>query len=107
MPDSIGPMRPVFFVKEEEADFARHLEKRLLELPLSSGILFVGVSVEPTTSPVDKAPTYCFWIGCHRDFEEQLMVDLVRHVFDEEIKHGLRVQVEAHRGIGRSFLEKR
>lgn len=102
MPDSIGPMRPVFFVKEEEADLARQMEKRLLELPLASGLLFVGVSVEPGVEPV-----YCFWIGCHRDFEESLMADIVRNLFNEEIKSGMKVRVEAHRGIGRSFLEKR
>lgn len=102
MPDTIGPMRPVFFVKDEEADLARQFEKRLLELPLMSGVLFVGVSVEP-----GEIPVYCFWVGCHRNFEESVVHSLVQHTFDQEIKAGVQIKVEAHRGIGRSFLEKR
>lgn len=105
MPDTIPTMRPVFFVKDEEADLARQLEKRLLDLPLVSGILFVGVSVKPARG--ETPPIYCFWVGCHRDFEEEAMVALVRHVFDEDIKAGLLIKVDVHRGIGRSFLEKR
>ncbi len=98
-------MRSVFFVKESEADTARKLEKRVLDLPLMSGILFVGVSVEPEQP--GKPPVYCFWIGCHRDFQEQTAVELIRHTFNEELKAGMHIRVEAHRGIGRSFLEKR
>lgn len=104
MPDTIQSMRPIFYVKESEADLARRLEKKILELPLFSGILFVGVSVEPEQP--DKPPVYCCWIGCHKDFEEQTAKILVRHTLREELESGMHIKIEAHRGIGRSFLEK-
>jgi hypothetical protein len=97
-------MRRSYFVKDSEADTARQLEKRVLDLPLVSGILFVGISVQP--EQLDKPPVYCFWIGCHRDFDEQTAVELIRYTFREEIARGLNIRIEAHRGVGRPFLEK-
>jgi hypothetical protein len=105
MPDSIQAMRPVFFVKDSEAETARKFEKRILDLPLMSGILFVGVSVEPAKP--GKPPVYCFWVGCHRDFEESTAVELVKHTLRGELEQGMMIKIQAHRGIGRSFLEKR
>lgn len=104
-------MRPVFFVKDEEADLARVIEKRLLNLPLESGVLFVGVSVDPEEYDVGtkkRTPAvYRIWVGCHRNFDTRTIDALVKHVLKEEIDSGLRVEIQAHRGLGRSFLEKR
>ncbi len=97
-------MRTVFLVKQEEVDLARAMESKLIELPLSSGVLFAGVSVEPVTK--DRTfPIYHIWVGCHRDFAEGLMDPLVRSVLREDIERGAVVRVEAHRGLSRPPLK--
>lgn len=100
-------MRPVFLVKQEEADLARQIESRLLGLPLNSGILFVGVSVVPAVDE-KKVPSvvYRIWVGCHRDFDEGLIKMVVRHALLEELEKGLCIEVEVHRGIGRAPVAK-
>ncbi len=104
-------MRPVFFVKEEEADLARQIESRLLALPIDSGVLFAGVSVAPeeyNISTGERLPAvYRVWIGCHRSFDPRLMDAVVKHVLREEIAGGLRVEVQAYCGLGRSFIQNR
>lgn len=104
-------MRPVFFVKDGEADLARQIESRLLDLSLDSGVLFAGVSVSPEEYNIRTGervpPVYRVWIGCHRNFDPRLMDSVVRHVLREEIAGGLKVEVEAHCGLGRSFIQNR
>lgn len=96
-------MKTIFLVQEEEADLARKMESKLMSLPLSSGVLFVGVSVIPRTP---KGPeVYRVWIGCHRDFDEGLMEQIVRVTLKEEISLGATVRVEAHRGLSRAPLK--
>ena len=91
-------MKTIFLVSDKEADLARTIEAKLLALPPSSGILFVGVSVDPAT---DFYPaTYHIWIGCHRDYEESLMDPLVRVTLRDELE-GAHVHVHAHRGCVR------
>lgn len=92
-------MRPVFYVKETEAGFAREMERRLLELPEVSGVLFAGVSVTPETP--ESPPIYNVWIGCSRVFDERMFPSLVQNVFREEIARGLQVKVEVHAGCSR------
>jgi hypothetical protein len=92
-------MKVVVLVTEEEADLARSMEKRLLALPESSGVLFAGVSIRPAT---DYMPShYSVWVGCHRDFSEGIVEPLVRATLSEEIRRGVAITVEAHRGISR------
>lgn len=104
-------MKPVFYVKKEEADLARTIENKLLALPLGSGILFVGVSVDPTEVSINlkvapnKPPLYKIWVGCHRDYEELTIRALVHMILKDEIDKGLHILVEAHRGLGRSYLK--
>ena len=97
-------MRNIYLVKQEQADLARRIEAKLLELPLSSGILFVGVSVTPATD-VREYPVYQVCVGCHRDFDEGWIDPVVRVTLRQEITDGAHVQVEAHRGISRSHLK--
>ena len=97
-------MKTSYFVTPEEGDLARKMEAKLLRLPLSSGLLFVGVSVVPRT---DSDPsTYQVWVGCHRDFDEQLMDPLVRVTLREEIESGTQLNVVAHRGLLRRSFSK-
>ena len=93
-------MKTLFFVKPEEGDLARHMEAKLLKLPLSSGVLFVGVSVDPGERPI-----YRVWVGCSRNLDEALMDSLVRVTLREEIDSGAIIAVEAHRGLSRNSLE--
>lgn len=89
-------MKDIPFVKSEEADLAREMEDKLLALPRSSGILFVGISIEPLLH--GGSPKYRVWIGCDRSFEEDTMVKLVEVTLREEITAGTKVFVAAHRG---------
>ena len=100
----IRSVRTHYFVKPEEADLARRIENKLMALPLSSGLLFVGVSIMPGTA--EEVPVYRVWVGCHRDFDEALMDPLVRVTLREEIESGIRLTVEAHRGLSRSPVAK-
>lgn len=95
-------MKTLFLVKQEEGDMARHMETKLLNLPLDSGVLFAGVSVVPSDG---THPTiFRVWVGCHRDFDESLMGLVVCHALREEIQQGVQVKVEAHRGLSRRAL---
>lgn len=80
------------------------MESKILALPLSSGILFVGITIAPS-SP-ESPSIYNVWIGCHRDFDELLMDSVVRMVLREELQGGVRLVVQAHRGISRSPVAK-
>ncbi len=97
-------MRPVFFVKDEEADKARRIESKLLKLPLSTGVLFVGVSVH--AGETDSEPIYKVWVGIHKELDERLVESVVRSALRDEIHDGMIIRVEAHRGISRSPLQK-
>lgn len=97
-------MKTVFLVTEEEADTARRMESKLLKLPLSSGVLFAGVSVVPARP--GEQPIYRIWIGCHRSLEEKLIESVVRHTLRDEIQCGIILKVEAHRGISRAPLQE-
>ena len=97
-------MRTIFLVKDEEADLARQMERRLVALPSSSGILFAGVSVTPETP--ETSAIFHVWIGCSRELDESLMDALVRATFAQEIIAGLQVVVHAHRGVSRSSPSK-
>jgi hypothetical protein len=88
-------MKTIFLISQREVDIARSIEDKLLDLPSSSGILFVGVSISQTTDQ----PTYHVWVGCNRSYEESLMDSLVRVTLRD--LEGIRLQVHAHRGCVR------
>jgi len=77
------------------------MEQKLLALPRSSGILFVGVKVHPGLPP--QASVYQIWVGCSRDHVEETIEKLVEVVLQEEILHGAVVRVEARRGVVREL----
>jgi hypothetical protein len=91
-------MKTIFLVSGKEADLARVIEARLLALPPSSGILFVGVSVEPATA--ESVAIFDIWVGCCRDYEEALMNPLIMITLRDELE-GRCVRVHAHRGCVR------
>ncbi len=93
-------MKNLYLVKQEEADLAREMERKLLALPRSSGVLFVGVSVRPET-PRSK-PIYDIFVGCDRNLDEKLMDPLVRVTLREELESGLELVVSARRGVSRN-----
>src|SRR3954468_19416825 len=103
--DSIRPMKPVFYVKPTDAEVAQGMETKLMDLPQEAGILFAGISVKPDEE--DGEPVFHVWVGCHKNMDERMMPSLIGMVFQKEIEAGRRVKVEAHRGLGRSFLQRR
>lgn len=97
-------MRNVFFVQPDEAELARALEKKLLSLPIESGVLFVGVSVMPDPLDVhDRRPLYRIVIGCSRDREPSLMDSLARGYLKELVDER-QLMVEAYRGLDRTAI---
>ncbi len=96
-------MKSVYLVKQEEADLARAMERKLLALPRSSGVLFVGVSVRPRTS--QSSPVYDIFIGCDRDLDEKLMDPLVRVTLRDALEEGIQVVISARRGVGRDDVD--
>jgi|ERR1051325_3875132 hypothetical protein len=98
--DHAAWMKVVPLVQRSEADLARKLEAKLLGLPKSHGILFVGISIVPHVK--DERAVYSIWVGCSRNYEESTIKDLVQYALREEIESGLHFVVEAHRGVARS-----
>jgi hypothetical protein len=92
-------MAEIPFVKPEEAALAREIEERLSFVRGDAGILFVGVSVRPTVA--GEAPLYHVWIGCDRSTQENLMHHLVANICRAELDAGVKIEVEAHRGVVR------
>lgn len=86
------------FVKQEQAELARKIERKLLALSPDAGILFVGVSVDPT---VEEEPIYRAWIGCSRKIREDLVPKIIDVTLREELESGVKIKVEAHRGCVR------
>jgi hypothetical protein len=94
-------MKRIPLVTKEQAHIARHIERKLLNTPMSSGILFVGVRVEPVigdSHPNDSA--YDIWVGCSRDMDEDLISKAVYLVLSAELSEGVYIRdVEVHRGF--------
>lgn len=85
------------FVKKEQAELARLIEEKLLALPESSGILFVGVSVAPTIAGQD--PVYRLLIGIDRELKvEEAIGYLAILALSEELLQGADIQTEVCRG---------
>lgn len=94
-------MKQIYLVKEEEAELARKMETKLLALPRSSGVLFVGVSVTPQ---IEETPAvYNVWVGCDRTFDEKLMPEIVKVTLRDEISAGNIIKTYAHRGVIREL----
>lgn len=64
-------MKDIPFVLKRDWDTALDMEDELLALPKQSGILFVGVSVEPL-----KTPIFNVTIGCSRKVEKEAIQQL-------------------------------
>lgn len=94
-------MKPIFLVKETEIELARLMESKLLSLPLSSGIIFVGVSVSPAND-TRTHPIYLVWVGCTHALDARVIDPLVRVALREEIAQGASIVVDARNGVVRS-----
>lgn len=93
-------MELVSVVKNEEADLAKKMEQRLLNLPPSSGVLFAGVSVQASTG---TSPTiFRVWIGCSRKVDPRVMPTLVQVTLREEVQAGHKIETESVMGSTRS-----
>lgn len=97
-------MRNIFLATEKEVDVARQLENKIMALPISSGISFVGVSVHPSSGP--ERIVYRAWVGCQRNFDETLMDVLIKHTLRDELESGICLVVEAHRGVSKNPTTK-
>lgn len=95
-------MKTIFFVQPSEAETARNMEKKLLGLPASSGILFVGVEVRP--GPDGKKPIYIVFVGCKRERELSLMDAIVKRYLADEFVAESQLIVEARRGFDKSTI---
>jgi hypothetical protein len=93
-------MKLIPFVRKEHAELARSIEQKILNLPKSSGILFVGVSVKPSIE--EHRPELFVWIGCSRSVEENTIKSLILVTLSTEIAEGAHVVVEVHRGLTQS-----
>lgn len=93
-------MELVHVVKDEEARLARKMEAKLLKLPLDSGVLFAGVSVEPATPK--SPPIFRVWIGCSRTVDPRMIPTLVEVTLREEVKAGHEIRTESRMGHIRS-----
>lgn len=93
-------MELVHYVKSEEAELAKKMEAKLLKLPIFSGVLFVGVSVQPAQD--DKPTIYQVWVGCSREIDPRMIPTLVSTILREEVAQGHVIQAEAKMGSIRS-----
>lgn len=82
-------MELIHVVSDEDAKLAKKMEAKLLELPIESGILFAGVSVDP--NPV----VFRVWIGCSRGVDPRAIRLLVSLRLREEVKEGRNIVVES------------
>jgi len=88
------------FVKKEHSEFARGIEKKMMGLPSTTGIVFVGVDVTPTVAGQD--PIYKLLIGVDRDSGlEEAVGHLATVVLSEELLTGADIQTDVRRGIAR------
>lgn len=94
-------MKAVFFVRPDEAEVARSLEKILMSLPKESGILFVGVSVLSDPLSIARKVLYQVVVGCHRSRDTTLIDLLVRKYLSQEVKDESQLIVNSYRGIDR------
>lgn len=102
------------YVLEEEAQFARQLEDKLLATPPDGGILFAGVTVEIKLSipqlyhlgktDIEAVPTrrprlvaYHIYVGCARMLEEATVGLLVEQLLAADLR-GAEHTIEVHRG---------
>ena len=94
-------MTEIPFVKPEQLEFAREMEKKILDLPSSTGILFVGIDVGPTRA--DEDPTYLVWVGVDRASGlESTTSLLVYKALASEILEGVDLHIEVRRGTVRA-----
>jgi len=93
-------METIPFVKPEEAELARAIEKKLLALSPEAGIIFVGVDVSPSVAGQD--PVYKVLVGLDRKLKlEGAVTQLATMTLAQELLSGADIQVEVRRGLPR------
>lgn len=95
-------MKDIFFVQPEQAETARLMEKKLIELPEDSGVLFVSVTVLPDPFSQRNLPIYKVVIGCSRERENDLMHALAKRYLRDLVTDELQILVESYRGVSRN-----
>lgn len=122
-------MKTIPFVTDAEHQIARAIEQKVMGLSIEAGILFVGVSVVPST-PATRA-VFNIWVGCTRELDESVVPGLVEVALRDEPghddeskrdyvlcgicgglmwseedrkKHMHQLHVHAHRGVARSSV---
>ncbi len=98
--DSIAPMKTIFLVEPSEAELARKMERILLDLPESAGVLFVGVEVSQHPDLNGGRALFKVFVGCTRERDPKLMDAVVRLYLHDLVEDG-QLQIEAHRGFQR------
>lgn len=97
-------MKRIFIVEPTEAELARKMEKKLLDLPTDSGILFVGISVMPDPLEQRRRPLYRVVIGCTKDREPSVMSLVAKQMLKDFVEDERQLIVESHRGVDKSSL---
>lgn len=87
-------MELVHYVKDDDAKTAKGMEEKLLKLPIDSGVLFVGVAIDPAKSPTQ----FIVRVGCSRDVDPRMIPTLVQVTLREEVQSGKAVAVETYMG---------
>lgn len=92
-------MKTTHFVTKEQYDLCRHMETKLLDMPVSACILFAGVSIDETN-------TFLVFIGCDKTLEEEVARSVVQLTLREEIAIGIKMKIEVRRGCMRKLLTR-
>lgn len=93
-------METIPFVRPEEAELARAIERKLLGLSSEAGIVFVGVDVSPSVAGQD--PIYRVLVGLNRKFKlEGAVTQLATMTLSQELLTGADIQIEVRRGLPR------
>jgi hypothetical protein len=93
-------METIPFVRKEHAETARLIEKKLLELHPSTGIVFASVDITPTKAEED--PVFRLLVGTDREKKlEGAIGPLVTMALGQELLQGIDIKVEVRRGIHR------
>ena len=85
-------------VTVDQFEFARALERKLLERCRGAGVLFVGIDVQPATE--DLEVSYYVWVGCSRDMDENVVTKAMYLVLARELAEGVKIRgIATYRGI--------
>ena len=88
------------YVDGESATRAQQIERRVACLPPIAGVLFVSVAAQPVEG--GKCDEFLIRLGIRRDLEENTGHALLRQLFEDDFRSGLKLRSIVFRGISGS-----